>query len=210
MLNEQLNTLEPQYTQRNNIRIFGVPEEANEKVEILQKKVVKPQEEGDKLKIPIDTTHCGTKSQKAGHFLVREFVLCLLPDAIDLLLQPKTRTDKNEVDKDEVVENEVDDDEHDLIWDSDDAEELFIVMCKRYLAALAQDRAFPRSKQVVVSPSSGIPSAEFQEIIICRGGAGVLGGVSYVGRSTSTDRVDLAVVSANEDVGRWQGKPTAR
>ncbi|KAF2879634.1 hypothetical protein ILUMI_26547 [Ignelater luminosus] len=43
-------------------------------------------------------------------------VKSLLPNAIDLLLQPKTRTDK-----DEVVENEVDDDEHDLIWDSDDA-----------------------------------------------------------------------------------------
>ncbi|KAF2881297.1 hypothetical protein ILUMI_24876 [Ignelater luminosus] len=40
----------------------------------------------------------------------------LVPDAIDLLLQPKTCTGE-----DEVVENEVDDDEYDLIWDSDDA-----------------------------------------------------------------------------------------
>ncbi|KAF2881067.1 hypothetical protein ILUMI_25103, partial [Ignelater luminosus] len=40
----------------------------------------------------------------------------LLPDAIDLLLQPKTCTDE-----DKVVEHEVDDDEQDLIWDSDDA-----------------------------------------------------------------------------------------
>ncbi|KAF2902686.1 hypothetical protein ILUMI_03500 [Ignelater luminosus] len=40
----------------------------------------------------------------------------LLPDAIDLLLQPKTRTDE-----DEAVGNEVDDDEQDLIWDSDEA-----------------------------------------------------------------------------------------
>ncbi|KAF2884988.1 hypothetical protein ILUMI_21209 [Ignelater luminosus] len=45
----------------------------------------------------------------------------LLSDKIDLLLQPKTRTDKNEVDEDEVVENEIDDDKHDLIWDSHDA-----------------------------------------------------------------------------------------
>ncbi|KAF2891289.1 hypothetical protein ILUMI_14884 [Ignelater luminosus] len=52
----------------------------------------------------------------------------LLPDAIDLLLQPKTRedevnedevdedeVDEDEVDEDKVVENEVDNDEHDLI-----------------------------------------------------------------------------------------------
>ncbi|KAF2883390.1 hypothetical protein ILUMI_22778 [Ignelater luminosus] len=45
----------------------------------------------------------------------------LWPDAIDLLLQPETRTDEDEVYEDKVVENEVDDDEHDLFWDLDDA-----------------------------------------------------------------------------------------